>query len=210
MGTLMSFSAYAAQIGVNASSVSRAVAKGRLPVVQLADGRRLIDPAAANTARRKNSNIHSGHGGKPDRTLRRASEWKARQADGFDPAVRACVCVMRSDWPDLVRKAMAVLGADELNQARAVLAVRELTDTLACAAHYDLNAGGVWDFREALTPIPAMTWSAPDVQTFFERAGGRAETEQGLWTSDDEAGLPGGDEWAFEACSAHDAVRAGR
>ena len=48
---LMSFRAYANHIGVHPSSVSRAVARGRLPTV-LRDGVHLIDPVAADAVRR--------------------------------------------------------------------------------------------------------------------------------------------------------------
>ncbi|MEI8715870.1 hypothetical protein [Mesorhizobium sp. ISC11] len=210
MTALMTFAAYADAIGVHASTVSRGVQKGTIPVVELADGRRLIDRTAADSARRRNSNIVTGHGGRPDRTLRKASEWKARQSNGYDPAVMACLCVMRTAWPDLVRKAMALLGADELNQARAVITVRDLVDTLAVAVHHDFNAGRVFDFREPLTPIPELTWASPEVQAFFEAVGGTAETEfETLWTSDEPGeGLPGGETWAWEASLAHDRVSA--
>jgi hypothetical protein len=80
---------------------------------------------------------------------------------------------------------MIVLGSDDMNVARAVLALRELVDWLAVSVHDDLNACGVRDFRTALAPIPAMTWPR-DVQGFVDKWG-----DDGLWASD-EGGLPGG------------------
>ena len=50
MQHLMSFRAYADRIGLNVSSVSRAVAKGHIPTVEV-DGERRIDPVAADSAR---------------------------------------------------------------------------------------------------------------------------------------------------------------
>ena len=154
----------------------------------------------AQSARRRNGNIARGHGGKPDRALRRKSEWKARETDGFDPAARACLNVMRSGWPHLIRKAMAVLGADDMNAARAVLALRELVEWLAVSVHNDFNRGGVRDFRDALAPIPAMQWP-PDVQAWFDQWG-----DDGRWASD-AGGLPGGNELAGEMQDAMESAR---
>ncbi|RUU86108.1 hypothetical protein EOB59_29955 [Mesorhizobium sp. M7A.F.Ca.MR.176.00.0.0] len=203
MTALMSLAEYARTIGVNASTISRAVSKGSLPVVLLSDGRRMIDREAADTARRLNGNISTGHGGKPDRTQRRLSAWKARREDGFDPAVKALLCVMRSDWPELARKAMQICGADELNQARAVVVLRAMTEIAGGSLHTMNNAARVWDFRTTLTPIPELSWSDdPTLRAFLEAYG---DDEAGaLWLSDDDAGVPGGAEWANEAGAACD------
>ena len=50
MQRVMSFRGYADRIGLNVSSISRAVAKGHIPTVEV-DGERRIDPVAADSAR---------------------------------------------------------------------------------------------------------------------------------------------------------------
>jgi hypothetical protein len=196
---LMSPTHYAHTIGVAPSTISRAIAKGRIPAIVTADGKKLIDRQAADSARRGDSNLNSGHGGRPDRAIRKHSLWKARASNGFDPAVRACLAVMTSEWPSLIREAMEILGASELDQARAVLAVEDLTATLACAVHQDINRGRVGDFREPLPARPVLNWSA-EVQAFVERVGD--DGSGGQWTSDGEEGLPGGAQWADRSMSA--------
>ncbi|MER8465992.1 hypothetical protein [Mesorhizobium sp. M1396] len=196
---LLTMSAFAATIGVNPSTISRAVERGSLPVVVLADGRRMIDRQAADAARRQNSNIKNGHGGRPDRAERRRSSWRAKSTDGYDPAVKACLAVMTAEWPSLIREAMEVLGASELDQARAVIAVEDLTATLACAVHQDINRSRIHDFRLPLPDRPVLAWSA-DVKEFVEKIGN--DGSGGQWTSDDVEGLPGGADWADRSMSA--------
>ena len=192
MTELVSIPEYARRLGLNASTIHRQVASGAIPSVEGPDGRRQIDFAVAQSARRRNGNIARGHGGKP--ALRRSSEWKAREADGFDPAVRACLITMSAEWPLLMREAMRVLGGAEMDQARAVMALREMVLTLACIVHDEWNRGGVRDYRTIL-PFPAMEWPA-DVQVFFDKW-----NEDGLWASDD-GGLPGGDALTWEMLAA--------
>ena len=184
---------YARRIGVNPSTISRQVKSGRIPTVADEGGTPMIDVAAANSARRRNPNISGGHGGRPDRAIRRAVAFRARHSTGYDPAQRAMLCVMRSAWPDLVRKAMHVLGADEMNAARAVLAVQELVDCMAVVLHSDLNASRLWDYREALVPLPELNWVDPEVQAWFDCYTG------GTWCNDDDSGIAGGDEFTSEA-----------
>lgn len=198
--TLMSPSEYAHAIGVSPSTVSRAIAKGRIQAVTTADGKKMVDRQAADSARRRDGNIQGGHGGRPDRAIRKASLWKVQSSDGYDPAVKACLTVMTAEWPSLIREAMEILGASELDQARAVLAVEELTVTLACAVHQDINRGRIHDYRIPLPGRPVPEWSA-EVQAFAERFGD--DGSGGRWPSDDiDEGLPGGTEWADRSMSA--------
>jgi hypothetical protein len=187
---LMTIAAYARHCGVSASAISRQVASGKIPAVQ-SGGRKMIDPRAADSARRTNPNRLTGHGGRPDRSLRRAAAWEARRNSGYVPAQAALLSVMRAAWPELMRKAMAVLDADELNQARAVLALREMVECLACVVHDDIGSG-VPDFRKPLAEIPKMRWSEDALQDWFDHHG-----DDGRWASD-EGGLTGGSELADE------------
>jgi hypothetical protein len=59
---LMSFTEYAARLRQNVSSVSRAVARGDIPVL-LVDGERRIDPVAADAAREARRLNSVGTGG---------------------------------------------------------------------------------------------------------------------------------------------------
>lgn len=197
--TLMSPTEYAHTIGVSPSTVSRAIAKGRIPTVTTADGKKLVDRQTADSARRRDSNIQGGHGGRPDRAIRKASLWKAQSGNGYDPQVLAALSVMVAEWPKLMREAMEILGADEMNQARAVLALEDLTATLACAVHQDINRARIHDYRIPLPDRPILAWSA-EVQAFVERVGD--DGSGGQWTSDDDEGLPGGTEWADRSMSA--------
>ncbi|MER9529579.1 hypothetical protein NKI89_07170 [Mesorhizobium sp. M0309] len=194
---LLTMSAYAATIGVNPSTVSRAVERGSLPVVVLSDGRRMIDRQAADAARRQNSNIKNGHGGRPDRAERRRSTWRAKSATGFDPAILAALHVMRGRWPTLIRKAMAVLGAAEIDQARAVLSLSEMVAYLAALVHEERNRAGVWDWRKVVEDEPKMSWTDPATIEFVERWGEAADGTGVTWTSD-EGGIEGGSELAQE------------
>ena len=107
---------------------------------------------------------------------------------------------MTAEWPSLIREAMEILGASELDQVRAVLTVEELTATLACSVHQDINRARINDYRVPLPDRPVLDWSA-EVHAFVERVGddgtGRA------MISDDVEGLPGGSDWldrAMDAC----------
>lgn len=197
--TLMSPTEYAHTIGVSPSTVSRAIAKGRIPTVTTADGKKMVDRQTADSARRRDGNIQGGHGGRPDRAIRKASLWRAQSGNGYDPQVLAALGVMVADWPTLMREAMEILGADEMNQARAVLALEDLAATLACAVHQDINRGRIHDYRVPLPARPVLAWSA-EVQAFVKRVGDDGSGEQ--WTSDGEEGLPGGAEFADRAMSA--------
>ncbi|TGS46022.1 MULTISPECIES: hypothetical protein [unclassified Mesorhizobium] len=197
--TLMSPTEYAHAIGVSPSTVSRAIAKGRIPTVTTTDGKRMVDRQTADTARRRDSNIQGGHGGRSDRAVRKASLWRAQSGNGYDPQVLAALSVMVLAWPSLMREAMEILGADEMNQARAVLALEDLTATLACAVHQDINRARIHDYRIPLPAKPIQHWSA-EVQAFVDRVGDNGMG--GQWTSDDVEGLSGGAEWAERTMSA--------
>lgn len=199
MTALMTFAQYAEAIGVNPSTISRAVQRGSVPCVELADGRKMIDRAAADTARRRNSNITSGHGGKPDRAERRLSTWKAQRSTGFDPAVRACLNVMQTEWPDLMRRSMALLGADEMNQARAVLVLEELVGCIACTTHSPHNQSRVHDYRDAIETWQSPAWAQADTRAFVAKWGD--DGHGGVWMSDED-GMPGGSELMDEMMEA--------
>lgn len=64
------------------------------------------------------------------------------------------LCVMRTIWPDLMRRAVLIMGGDEMGAARAVLALEELVEAMAVSVHDHNNVQRVWDFRKAPTPIP--------------------------------------------------------
>ncbi|MFD1983532.1 hypothetical protein ACFSOZ_12715 [Mesorhizobium newzealandense] len=201
----MSFSQYADAIGVNPSTVSRAVAKGAIPVVKLADGKRLIDRAAADSARRRNGNISSGHGGRADRTVRRHATWKARTETGFEPSVLAILNVMRSLWPPLMKQAMSVLGAAEIDQARAVLALAEMSAYLAAMVHQESSK--CWDYRKVLEPSALPTFEDEEARAFYLKW---CDTEGAgaAWIDEIEGdGLPGGMEVADLMCDAGHAAR---
>jgi hypothetical protein len=61
--------------------------------------------------------------------------------------------------------------------------------------HDDIRSG-VPDFRKPLAQIPAMEWSDPEVQKWFDYYG-----DDGRWASG-EGGLPGGSDIADEAMDA--------
>lgn len=155
---LVTIAAYARHVGVNASVISRAIGRGKLPHV-VVDGRKMIDRAEADSARRRNGNISRGHGGRPDRCIRQQSRWKARSTTGFDPAVAACLDTMRMHWPTLLAEAMELLGSNEIDQARAVLALNELVEWLSCTTHQDINRAGNGDYRDPLEPIVNPDWT---------------------------------------------------
>lgn len=196
MSTLMTRE-YADAIGVNPSSVSRAVAKGTIPAITLANGKRMIDRAAADSARRRNGNIARGHGGRADRAVRRQTTWRARSATGYDPAILAALNVMRGRWPLLIRRAMEILGASEVDQARAVLSLQEMVGYLAAMVHDEHNRARVWDWRKAVDPEPEMIWTDPEAQEFFTRWGEQPDGVGPRWSSDED-GIAGGNEFCDE------------
>jgi hypothetical protein len=176
---LMTFRQYASSRNLNVSTISRAVAKGRLPTVPQPGGELLIDPAAADRARGNNPRIRSGHGGKLDRGVRAPLQFAARQS-GFEPGQRALLAVFVEDVPDLLQRAMLVLGADEINAARAVFAVEEVVQYMA-AAMFDDRAGG--DYRNKLPATPELEWGAEAAALIAEL---RAADPAWVDTIDDE------------------------
>ncbi|TPJ34260.1 hypothetical protein [Mesorhizobium sp. B2-6-5] len=161
----MTLSEYARAIGVNASTVSRGVARGSIPVVVLADGRRMIDQAAANSARWKNSNISRGHGGRIDRSIRKQSMWKVKAETGYEPSTLAIINVLRTWWPEIMQKNMAVLGAAEIDQARACVALSNMTGYLATMVFEETRK--VRDWRTVLQEEIHPTFTAKDIQAYY-------------------------------------------
>jgi hypothetical protein len=198
MTDLISIPEYARLVGRNPSTIARQVDRGRIPHV-VDNGRRMIDRAAADAARRQNSNITNGHGGLPDRFIRRQARWKAQSSTGYEPAVQALLSAAYSTFPDLMRRSMKVLGAAEIDQARAVLALEELIGCLACSAHVAGNRAGIFDYREALPIWAAPTWQDDEARAFVEQWGD--DGTGGLWTCTEE-GLPGGSELLDEMIDA--------
>ncbi|MDG4902778.1 MULTISPECIES: hypothetical protein [unclassified Mesorhizobium] len=188
MPALMTFAEYAAAIGVNASTVSRAVTKGSIPVVELADGRRMIDREAADKARRENTNIRFGHGGRADRAIRRETLWKRKNETGYNPQVRAILNFMLRAWPTAMQHGMAVLGAEEVDQARALLTLRELIGFLAVSHHDDAREA---DYRKCLAPEIFPSFTDEDARQLLQTWGDEEVIGSGKWTCADQ-GLPGG------------------
>ncbi|RUW62127.1 hypothetical protein [Mesorhizobium sp. M7A.F.Ca.US.008.03.1.1] len=205
MSSLMTFAEYAQAIGVNASTVSRGVKNGTIPVVELADGQRKIDRSAADSARRLNGNIARGHGGRADRAVRRQAEWKAKSETGYEPSVLAMLNAMRTLWPPLMKQSMGVLGAAEIDQARAVLALSQMTAYIAAMVHQESSR--VRDYRQVLQPETLPTFENEKAQAFYLKWCDH-EGDCPAWTDEAEAdGLPGGMEVAELMCDAGHAAR---
>jgi hypothetical protein len=141
----MSFRAYAVSQNLN------------IPTVVQPGETRLIDPAAADHACGRNSNIRTGHGGKADRGVRAPLQFAACQS-GFEPGQRAWLAVLIEDVPGLMQRAMLSLGCDETT-AKGVFALEEIVQYAAAALLNERNAAGCGDYRRALPPVPELHWS---------------------------------------------------
>lgn len=188
--SLMSIAEYAACVGLNPSTISRAVTKGSIPVVELADGRRMIDREAADKARRENSNIARGHGGRADRAVRREGLWQRKNQTGYAPESRVVLNFMNTAWLALMQRGMTVLGAAEIDQVRALLVLSELTQFLAVALHDDTRS----DYRQFLEPENWPSFTDEEAQQFLSKWGEEEIVGSGIWTDEDK-GLPGGSEF---------------
>ena len=150
----MNFSAYAERIGVHVSSVSRAVADGRYPVLHV-NGRKMIDVAAADQAREREKS-RPRPGGSAETRAARASAWRAKVGSGFDLGQHRLLAQLTMHGPRLLALGMRASGAkDESEIARAAAVLAHLVEYAACTLHNEMNAERVSDYRTALPqPIP--------------------------------------------------------
>jgi hypothetical protein len=155
----LSFRQYANRIGVNVSSVSRAVAKNQLPTVTR-DGTRLIDVKAADAAWKARQR-YTTPGGSREQHMAKAARWRAKADQGYDLGQLKILAVLMAHAPALTVEGLRATGmTDERDLARAAAVVRELVDYLAVTVHDDLNKACVGDYRE---PLP--TTVPPDVSS---------------------------------------------
>jgi hypothetical protein len=147
MTQLLSFRQYAAKAGLNPSSVSRAVAKGRIPIVEI-DGTRFINPVAADAALAER---RSAAGGSPETRAAHLARWRAKAGCGFDLGQLRLLGVLTAHGPRLLVDGMRAAGAhDEIEIARAAATMHQLVEYLACSAHDSFNRQGVSDYRHVL------------------------------------------------------------
>jgi hypothetical protein len=147
MAEPMSLRAYARSRGLNVSTISRQVRRGKIPT----DASGLIDPEAADDARRRN--LSSARGGK--RVKRPAHAPAPTNEAAIDPEVRAVLAVIRTRWPALMQRLILQIGGDAQAAAFAIFSLKELTEYTALGA-----AGPTQDVPDVLDPPPVLAWPA--------------------------------------------------
>jgi hypothetical protein len=193
MTELLSMRAYADRVGVNVSTISRQIARGRIPVIQR-EGERFIDPVAADKARARNSNRLVGHGGKPDRAYRTAARLKVRNGEGFTPEAVTLLNVLRAEVPGILNSFMTAFGMEPADRHKALAGYAETVEYLSYGL-YD----GMGEAAEYLVPV-----ARPHIGSADQRADIDAEIATAL---DELEGGVGPDATGNPIC---DALAAGR
>jgi hypothetical protein len=177
----LTFTAYARHRGVAVSSISRAVARGDIPVV-VVDGERRIDPLAADAARAARRLGSIGTGGSAQTRAADAALRSARYGAGFDVGQHRLLKVLTADAPRLLVAGMREAGvADELALARAAASLAELVAYLACLVHDDFNRDGIRDYRLVLPETTPPTLGPEGLAEFLRLA---PEDAEGWWSDD--------------------------
>lgn len=167
MSDLLTFRQYADHAAINVSSVSRAVERGYIPTVKV-DGKRLIDPVAADAARKLRERSH-GPGGTPERRERQQAKWRARVGHGFDHGQHLLLGALTEHGPRLMADGMRMAGAtDEDDIARAAAAMHEIVELAAALLFEDFNQAGVISYREIL-PLTFTPRLSPEAADLYER-----------------------------------------
>ena len=183
MQRLMSFRGYADRIGLNVSSISRAVAKGHIPTVEV-DGERRIDPLAADSARERRARQAEFRGGSAETRAARRARWRARTGCGFDLGQLRLLGALAAHGPRLVADGMRAAGStNDVEIARAAAVVAEMIEYAAVSVHNHFNKAGC-DYRDALPARIAPGLSDEGQGVFAQLTAGNEGTWPEAWIDD--------------------------